>query len=301
MKDMLEGLTAIHVNTYGTGQVAEHPVVRVHPETGRKSLYVNRIFTSPTSASCQPSGVRPVILPVPLPRGCEQSNGSRCGTAGQNGDVGMWDNRCTLHQRGERLERGTGSSSASRCSATNPSASASPAGTNTSPSNEWRQRLLRPRVSVLMATETATASVVIAAPIAEVFAAITDVTRMGDWSPENTACRWVPPATGPAVGAAFEGDNEVKAGPVTLKKWTTTSEITEYVENESFEFVSAGYTTWRFEFSEVSGETHVTETVTYPPYTGVRKITYGLLGARISSIAKGMQETLDAVKAHLEG
>ena len=39
LKDMLEGLTAIHVNRYGTNHVAEHPVVRVHPETGNPSLY----------------------------------------------------------------------------------------------------------------------------------------------------------------------------------------------------------------------------------------------------------------------
>ena len=36
---------------------------------------------------------------------------------------------------------------------------------------------------------------------------ITDVSRMGEWSPECTGGAWVPPATGPAVGATFTGTN----------------------------------------------------------------------------------------------
>ena len=42
-------------------------------------------------------------------------------------------------------------------------------------------------------TESATTT--IAAPIGEVFAAVTDATRMGEWSPECVACRWVGGAT----------------------------------------------------------------------------------------------------------
>ena len=33
-------------------------------------------------------------------------------------------------------------------------------------------------------------------------------------------------------------DNEAKLGPITLKKWTTTSEITAYEPGEVFEFVT---------------------------------------------------------------
>ena len=68
---------------------------------------------------------------------------------------------------------------------------------------------------------TGAASIVIDRPASEVFSAISDITRMGEWSPECTAGRWIEPATGPAEGAVFEGDNVAAIGPVTLKKWTT--------------------------------------------------------------------------------
>ena len=57
------------------------------------------------------------------------------------------------------------------------------------------------------------ASMVINRPVSEVFDAVADITRMGEWSPECTGGRWVAPATGPSVGAKFEGDNMVKLGP----------------------------------------------------------------------------------------
>lgn len=72
---------------------AEHPVVRTHPETGRKSLYVNVAHTqrfadmteeesSPLLAYLFQHQVRPEFT---------------CRFRWEPGSVAFWDNRCTLH------------------------------------------------------------------------------------------------------------------------------------------------------------------------------------------------------------
>ena len=147
---------------------------------------------------------------------------------------------------------------------------------------------------------TGSATITIAAPIGEVFAAVTDVTRMGEWSPECVACRWVGGATGPAVGARFEGDNVATLGPITLKRWTTTSEVVDVEPNSSFEFSAEGYTSWRFDFAERDGATVVTESFSHPPYVGWQKWVYGRLANRQKAMTKGMQATLGRIKQSLE-
>ncbi len=151
-----------------------------------------------------------------------------------------------------------------------------------------------------MSQMSGSASVVINRSADDVFAAIADVTRMGEWSPENTACRWVEGADGPAIGAKFEGDNVAKLGPITLKKWSTVSEITVCTPGEVFEFVSAGYTTWRYELERVDDATKVTETYEHPPYTGFQHFSYETIGRRSTAMPKAMQRTLDQLKAALE-
>ena len=144
------------------------------------------------------------------------------------------------------------------------------------------------------------ASIVIDRAIGEVFDVVADITRMGEWSPECTGGRWVPPATGPAVGAEFEGDNAARLGPITLKRWTTTSEVTQCVPNEVFEFVAEGHTTWRYEFAEQDGSTTVTESFSHGDYSGFQGFVYGTLLRRQAGMVKGMQQTLASVKAMLE-
>ncbi|MEM9465134.1 MAG: SRPBCC family protein [Actinomycetota bacterium] len=149
--------------------------------------------------------------------------------------------------------------------------------------------------------QTGSASVTIDAPPTEVFALVVDLDRMGEWSPESGAVRWLDGATEAALGARFAGDNEVMLGPIPLKRWTTESEITAFDSPTTFEFVSAGYTTWRFEFEAVDGGTRLTESFTYAPYSGIDRLTRGLLGARRGLIRRGVERTLAGIKAAAEG
>lgn len=114
MKDMLDGLRAVHndtriagpgagLNAQRASQVREdddwrptettHPVVRAHPETGRKCLFVNRVyvhhFEGMTVAESQPlldflyaHAVRPEFT---------------CRFRWRPGSIAFWDNRCTQH------------------------------------------------------------------------------------------------------------------------------------------------------------------------------------------------------------
>ena len=48
---------------------------------------------------------------------------------------------------------------------------------------------------------------VIAASAAEWYDMVSDLRRMGEWSPENRGGAWIKGARGPAVGARFKGSN----------------------------------------------------------------------------------------------
>lgn len=64
-----------------------------------------------------------------------------------------------------------------------------------------------------------------------VWALVSDVRRMGEWSPETTKGVWLGGATGPVVGARFKGENELGK-----KSWTTTGTVVEAEPGRSFCF-----------------------------------------------------------------
>ena len=95
MQEMLEGLTALHdARPHGNREaMAIHPVVRVHPETGEKALYVNEHFTRRiVEMNAFESEALLTFLTrwVQNPRFTARINWSR-------GMIGMWDNRVTQH------------------------------------------------------------------------------------------------------------------------------------------------------------------------------------------------------------
>ena len=95
MREMLDGLTAVHTAAnYGhPEQQAEHPVVRVHPETGRPCLFVNRQFTRriPQLGRDESEALLAFLF------GWSTQPHLTCRYAWASGTVGIWDNRCTQH------------------------------------------------------------------------------------------------------------------------------------------------------------------------------------------------------------
>jgi uncharacterized protein YndB with AHSA1/START domain len=146
---------------------------------------------------------------------------------------------------------------------------------------------------------TGTATITIARPPHDVWAAVADITRMGEWSPECTAGRWTGGADAPAVDASFEGDNALKIAGRTVKRWTTASTVTACERGSRFDFVAEGYTTWSYRFEPAGAGTRVTETFTYQP-KGFMGFVADRILRRPKMMTKGMQRTLDRLKTALE-
>ena len=75
-------------------------------------------------------------------------------------------------------------------------------------------------------------SVRIEAPVEEVWDLVSDVTRIGEFSPETFEARWTRGSTGPEVGASFKG--HVKRNGVGPTYWSPC-QVTKCVPNEVFE------------------------------------------------------------------
>lgn len=98
----------------------------------------------------------------------------------------------------------------------------------------------------------------IAASPEAVYAAISDVTRMGEWSEECHACEWKDGFDGPAVGAVFDGHN--RNGEHT---WTSQGKVIEADPGRSFAFECSMYdfhfSTWGYRIEPTASGCRVTE------------------------------------------
>ncbi|HEY2223620.1 SRPBCC family protein [Actinomycetospora sp.] len=84
-----------------------------------------------------------------------------------------------------------------------------------------------------MSEPTASASVTVAASAEQVYALVSDLPRMGRWSPENTGGRWIGQQRGPAAGARFVGTNKG-----ARRWWPTTTVVTDANPGRRFAFVT---------------------------------------------------------------
>jgi len=103
-------------------------------------------------------------------------------------------------------------------------------------------------------------SVVVARSPEDLYDMVSDVTRMGEWSPVCTACWW-DDGQGARPGAWFTGRNELPE-----RTWETRSEVVAADPGQEFAFVVGGsWVRWGFTFAPVDGGTQVTESWEFLP------------------------------------
>jgi uncharacterized protein YndB with AHSA1/START domain len=144
-------------------------------------------------------------------------------------------------------------------------------------------------------------TVYMSAPPEKIWDLVSDVTKIGRYSPETFEGEWLDGATGPAVGARFRG--HVKRNGVGPIYWTSAS-VTACEPGRVFEFgvgkPGKALNTWRYELTPNGDGTDVTESFRLTDQLGL-KIYWTLWGwSRGKVNRKGMQTTLERIKAEVE-
>ena len=141
------------------------------------------------------------------------------------------------------------------------------------------------------------------APPPEVSALVTDITKLGEYSPEVVEAEWLDGATGPAVGARYRG--RVRRNENWPVLYWTTCEVTQCVPNQVFEFAvvmrDRPVNTWRYELlATQDGGTDVTESFDLGDnlFSKIWRPLGGFLRERRNQ--RDMLRTLERVKAVAE-
>lgn len=141
----------------------------------------------------------------------------------------------------------------------------------------------------------------IAAPPADAYAAITDVTRMGEWSPETHSAGWNDGYDHAEVGAWFTGHN--RNGNL---EWSIEAEVVDCVANERFFFDCNSrdfvFSKWGYTFEAIDGGCRVTEfwqDLRPPESMEISKKISGVDDRHAHNRA-GMEATLERLAAAVE-
>ncbi len=149
---------------------------------------------------------------------------------------------------------------------------------------------------------TLSASIDINRPAVDVYDMISDITRMGEWSPVCVACWW-DEGDGPREGSWFTGRNETPE-----RTWETRSVVTVARRGEEFTFVVGGdRTKWSYTLTPTSAGSRLTESWEFLP-GGAQSFRERFgddagtqLEQRRQAALTGMPLTLAAIKAAAEG
>lgn len=143
-------------------------------------------------------------------------------------------------------------------------------------------------------------SIVVACSPEDLYAMVSDVTRMGEWSPVCTGCWWDGDDRG--VGAWFTGRNELPE-----RTWETRSEVVAADPGREFAFVVGGdRVRWGYAFAPVGGGTRLTESWHFlAPGRALFEERYGAdapaeIAHRAELARTGIPATLAAIKKAAE-
>jgi uncharacterized protein YndB with AHSA1/START domain len=139
------------------------------------------------------------------------------------------------------------------------------------------------------------------APPHQVWELVSDVTQIGRYSPETFEAEWIDGASGPAVGATFRG--HVKRNGIGPVYWTTCH-VLECEPGAVFRFgvgkADNPLSKWGYDIVPAGDGCDVTETFELAPTLGLR-LYWALWGwSRGKVNRKGMQTTLERIRAVVE-
>jgi uncharacterized protein YndB with AHSA1/START domain len=152
-----------------------------------------------------------------------------------------------------------------------------------------------------MSEKTVSVSTEIAAPADKVYAMVTDLPRMGEWSTENKGGTWKGGATAAAPGVKFKGRNAVG-----WRKWSTDVLVLDATAPSKFAFrVTVGplkLCDWVYEIEPTATGCKVTETWIDGRGFGMPTVGRIVSGVADRSVTNktAMEETLAKVKAAAE-
>ncbi|GAC1356021.1 MAG: SRPBCC family protein [Acidimicrobiales bacterium] len=145
-------------------------------------------------------------------------------------------------------------------------------------------------------------SVHIARAPEDLYDMVSDVTRMGEWSPICTSCWWDEGA-GPTAGAWFTGRNEIPG-----RTWDTRSVVTAADRGRAFSFVVGGsLVRWSYTLAPADDGTQLTESWEFlPDGIALFEERFGAdapaqIANRTEAARRSIPETLAAIKRSAEG
>ena len=135
-----------------------------------------------------------------------------------------------------------------------------------------------------------------------VFTVVSDVTRIGERSPECHTARWLPGEPVGSVGAVFRGSN--RAG--WAARWSRRCRVVASEHPrvfafrtlpERFDLSRRDSTTWRYDLDPVDGGTRVVHSyeITQPPLRPFRAL-FGMLLPHHRDMRPQMQANLEALR-----